>query len=104
MTSLSSLHVLDQFESNQAGAATECEDLAWQLDCNLQDEDIREWMNGSSDDQGYQLLSEDDIIQHVTQQDETTKEDEEDDCGKSDIPSAIEVEDMLDKCLVWYGC
>ena len=67
-------------ESDQADAATECEDLARQLDSNLQDEVIREWMNRDSDDQGYQLLSDDDIIQHVTQQDETTKEDEEDDC------------------------
>ena len=56
-------------------------------------------MNGDSDDLGYQLLSDDDIIQHVTQQDEPTKED---DCEESDIPSAIEVKDMLDKCLVWY--
>ena len=67
-------------ESDQAGAVTECEDLARQLDSNLQDEDIREWMNGDSDDLGYQLLSDDDIIQLVTQQDEPTKEDEEDDC------------------------
>ena len=97
MTSLSSLHLLYQL-SDQAGA----EDLACQLDSNLQDEDIREWMNGDSDDQGYQLLSDDDIIQHVTQQDKTTKEDEEDDCEEIDIPSAIEMKDMLDKCLVCY--
>ena len=90
-------------ESDQAGSATKCEDLVRQLDSNLQDEDIREWMNGGdSDDLGYQLLSDDDIIQHVTQQDEPAKEDEEDDCEESDIPSAIEVKDMLDKCLVWY--
>ena len=89
-------------ESDQAGSATKCEDLARQLDSNLQDEDIREWMNGDSDDLGYQLLSDYDIIQHVTQQNELTKEDEEDDCEESDIPSAIEVKDMLDKCLVWY--
>ena len=48
-------------------------------------------MNGDSDDQGYQLLSDDDIIQHVTQQ----QEDEEYDCEESDIPSAIEVKDIL---------
>ena len=59
-------------------------------------------MNGDSDDHGYQLLSDDDIIQHVTQQDGTTKENEEDDCEKSDIPSAIKVKDMLDKYLMWY--
>ena len=66
-----------QIESDQACAATECEDLVRQLDSNLPEEDI-EWMNGDSDDQGYQLLSDKDIIQHVTQQDETTEEDDED--------------------------
>ena len=68
-------------ENDQASATVECEDLARQLHSDLHNEDIREWMAGDSDDQGYQLLSDDDIIQHVTQQHEITEEDDEDGDG-----------------------
>ena len=90
-------------ESDQACVAAECEDLAHQLDSGLQDEDIREWMDGDSDDHGYQLLTDEDIIQHISQSDKTTKEDEEESSEEShNIPSCGEVKDMLDKRLIWY--
>ena len=81
----------------------ECQDLARQLDSDLQDEEIREWMAGDSDDKGYQLLSVADIIQQVTQPHEIDEEEDEDSDEESlNIPSSAEVKDMLDKCLLWY--
>ena len=50
------------------------------------------------------MFTDDDIVQHVTQPDEITEEnDEEDESEEShDIPSSGDVTDMLDKCLMWY--
>ena len=62
-------------------------------------------MNEDLDDQGYQLLSDDNIVQYVTQFDETNEEDEDEEESEeshNDVPSAGEVKDMLDKCLAWY--
>ena len=93
----------EQSSSAEGDPAVECEDLARQLDSGLQEEDIMEWMDGNSDDQGYQLLSDDDIIRQVTQSDEATEEDEEDINEEAlNIPGSGEVKDMLDKCLLWY--
>ena len=97
--SSSSDHVEDQ-SSNES----DCETLIRELDSSLQDEDISNWVSGDADDQGYQLLSDEDIIQQVTSQqpDDTPKDCEEDEAKDSEIPNSGEVAEMLDKCLLWY--
>ena len=41
----------EQSSSDDSNPAVDCEDLACQLDSGLQEEDIREWIDGDSDDQ-----------------------------------------------------
>ena len=92
----------EQSSTAEADPAAEWADLARQLDSGLQEEDLIEWMDGDSDDQGYQL-SDEGIIRHVTQSDEATEEDEEDISEEAlNSPSSGDVKDMLDKCLLWY--
>ena len=88
---------LEDESSNQS----DCETLFRQLDSSLQDED---WVNGDADDQGYQLLSDEDIIHQVTSQprDDTPENNEEDETEDSEIPNSGEVAEMLDNCLLWY--
>lgn len=84
---------------------SDCETLLCQLDSNLQDEDINNWLNVDTDDQGYQLLSDEEIVQQVTSQqpeDALEDENEEDEAEELDIPSSGEVTAMLDRCLLWY--
>ena len=90
-------------ESDPTIAEKQCEELAHQLDPSLQDEEIASWIYEDSDDQGYQLLTDDDIVQHVTQQEEVNDEKDEDESEEShNIPSCGDVKDMLDKCSLWY--
>lgn len=63
------------------------------------------WLNVDAGDQGYQLLSDNEIIQQVTSQlPEDSPEDEtpEDEAEHCNVPSSSEVIEMLDKCLLWY--
>ena len=73
-------------------------ELAHQLDFNLECEDITHWMNVDNSEEGYQLLSDEDLIKQITETDNTI--DKED--RYEDVPSSREVKDMLDKCLLWY--
>ena len=57
-------------------------------------------MNVDSGDKGFQLLSDEEIVQHVTQTNETTEEEEDEQCESEDVPNSGEVKDMLDKCLL----
>ena len=63
-------------------------------------------MDGGSDDQGYQLFTEDDIVQHEIQQEVNDENDEEDESEEShtwcNIPRCGDAKDTLDKCLLWY--
>ena len=58
-----------------------------------------------ADDQGYQLLSDNEIIQRVTNQlpedrpEDETLEHKDEDCN---VPSSGEVTEVLDKCLLRY--
>ena len=64
-------------------------ELARQLDPNFENEDLQDWMNVDKDDKGYQLVSDEDIIQNLTQTDEATQEDEEDESEEIDrVPSS----------------
>ena len=56
--------------------------LAHQLDPSIENEDLTDWMNRDSDDKGYYLLSDEDIVRNVTQTDETIQEDEEDESAE----------------------
>lgn len=78
--------------------------LVQQLDSNIQLEDVNEWVNVESNDQGYQLLSDEDIVRKVSQTDNTevTEEESGDESEEVRVPSSGEVKDMLDKCLLWY--
>ena len=75
--------------------------LVQQLDSNIQ---LNEWVNVESNDQGYQLLSDEDIVRKVSQTDNTevTEEESGDESEEVRVPSSGEVKDMLDKCLLWY--
>ena len=77
-------------------------ELVYLLDSNLEDEDVRDWMNMDSGDQKFQLLSDEETVQHVTQTNETTEEEEDEQYESEDVPSSREVKDMLDKCLLGY--
>ena len=86
-TALSTDHELDD-----TSVSSSCEALLRELDSNLDDSDISNWLNADADDQGYQLLSDSEIIQQVTSQqqeepplEDETPEDEVEDCS---VPSS----------------
>lgn len=78
--------------------------LAQQLNANLSTSghcvDIDTWLNEDANDPGYQLLSDEDIIEQVTATNEESDNDDDNE-GSSGVPSNGEVADMLDKCLLW---
>ena len=92
-------------ESDPTIAEKQCEEHAHQLDPSLQDEDITSWIDGELDDQGYRLFTDDDIVQHVIQQEEVNDEnDEEDESEESyNIPSCGDVKDMLTNAYCGMG-
>ena len=98
----SSLSPADSEAQDNSPTNTEVLELAHQLDSNLKDKDVCDWMNIDSGDQGYQLLTDEEIVQQVTQTNEITEEEEDEQCENEDVPSSGEVTDMLDKCLLWY--
>lgn len=83
-----------------------CEELTMQLDCNLSDRDISDWVNIDSSDPGYALLSDNDIIEQLTYSNPPppTEEESDDEETSNHIPSNGVVMEMLDKCLTWYEC
>ena len=81
------------------------EALAKQLDHNLSDEDISNWMKEDSNDPGYQLLTDEEIIQQVVNplaEENADTEDNEDEVELTTTISSGEVADMLEQCLKWY--
>lgn len=101
-SSESSLSPVDSEAQDNNPTNAEVLELAHQLDSNLEDEDVCDWMNIDSGDQGYQLLTDEEIVQQVTQTNEIAEEEEDEQCENEDVPSSREVTDMLDKCLLWY--
>ena len=66
-----------------------------------EERDVHDWLKVDNNDEGYQLLSDDDIVKQITQTDE--EEDEEDEVKDvEDVPSSGEVKDTLNRCLLWY--
>ena len=79
------------------------EALAKELDNNLSDEDIINWMKEDSSDPGYQLLTDKEIIQQVVNPSaEEDMEDNEDQDEPTKTISSGQVADMLEQCLKWY--
>ena len=52
-------------EASDSAQDQTCEDLARQLDNNLSDSDISDWIGADSCDPGYQVLTDQDIIEQV---------------------------------------
>ena len=81
------------------------EALAKKLDHNLSDEDIINWMQEDSRDPGYQLLTDDEIIQQVTNpsaEESADMDDDEDQAEPTTTISCGQAADMLEQCLKWY--
>ena len=53
-------------------------ELARQLDSNIENQDIDDWMDVDCSDEGYQMLSDEDIIRRVNQTDQATEENDDD--------------------------
>ena len=85
-----------------------CEELAKQLDSNLNDSDISDWIGADSCDPGYQVLTDQDIIEQITctnpQPSTENESDSDSEDSSSDILTNGEAMEMLDKCLKWYEC
>ena len=85
-----------------------CEELAKQLDNNLSDSDISDWIGADNCDPGYQVLTDQDIVEQVTRTDTQPSTendpDSESEDSSCDIPTNGEAMEMLDKCLAWYEC
>lgn len=95
-------------ETSQASVQSDdqstCEMLIHELDGNLTNEDVSSWLNSDSSDPGYQLLSDDEIIDSITTHipDDDGSDEEEDESDTQETPTCGAVAEMLDKCLVWY--
>ena len=87
---------------DNSSVESNCEALLHELDSSLCDEDISNWLHVDVDDQGYQLLSDNEIIQQVTSQlHKDTPEDETLEDEAEIVPRSREATEMLDKCLLW---
>ena len=100
-----SLSSADSTPSIEDSQEPTCEQLLHQVDATLSNDDVSEWLHFDSDDPGYQLLSDADIIQQVTQEEADNEDSDEDDSSPTEsIPTNGQVCDMLDQCLKWYEC
>ena len=95
----------EQLSSSDEPNDDEVLKLAHQLDPSVENQDIDDWMDVDCNDEGYQMLSDEDIITCVTQTEQDTEENDDNEPEDEEIqnvPKAGEVKDMLDKCLLWY--
>jgi hypothetical protein len=73
---LSSEESIDVGDGNSNIESESCETIAHQLDENLTNEDISTWLNDDSFDPRYQLLTDEEIINQVTFDQESEEEDD----------------------------
>ena len=75
-----------------------------ELDHDISQEEVAEWLNSDQNDQGYQLLSDSEIMQQVTGSGNELESDEDEDCVTEvgGGPSNSQAAEMLEKCLTWY--
>ena len=95
----------DQQPENADSQEQSVESLAKELDPNLSDEDITNRMKESLSDPGYQLFSDEKIIQQVVSpsaEEDTDMEDDEDQDEPTTTISSGQATDMLEQCLNWY--
>ena len=102
-------HGISGEASDDSAQYQTCEDLAKQLDNNLSDSDISDWVGADSSDPGYQVLTDQDIIEQVGQactnpQLSTESESDTENEDSISVPTNGEAMEMLDKCLMWYEC
>ena len=69
--------------SDSPRPSQDCEELLKELDGSLSDSDISAWMNADSDNPGYQLFSDEEIIHQVTCLPETTCNNDEENSDSS---------------------
>ena len=102
-------HGISETSDDTAVQDQTCEELAKQLDSNLSDRDISDWIGADGCDLGYQVLTDQEIIEQVTctnpqlSAEHESDSKSEDTCSSS-VPTNEEVTEMLDKCLTWYKC
>ena len=81
--------------------------LAKQLDTHLSNSDISDWIGADSCDPGYQVLTNQEIIEQVTctnpQLSTENKNDSESE-DSSSVPTNGVAMEVLDKYLIWYEC
>ena len=81
------------------GLKMKCEELANQLNKNLTDSGISDWIGSDGGDPGYQFLTDDDI-QQVTNPKVSTENESDNDSdsgdGSNDVPTNGEVTEMWD--------
>ena len=97
-------------DSDQQPEGADCQgqsvkSLAKELDNNLTDDDIANWMKEDSSDPGYQVFTDEEIIQQTVspsvEEDRGMGDDEDQDEPTTTISSG-QAADMLEQCLKWY--
>ena len=100
--------ITETSDDNAEEQTISCEELTKQLDNNLSDSDISDWIGADSCDPSYQVLTDQDIVEQVTSMDTQPSTendpDSESEDSSCDIPTNGETMEMLDKCLAWYEC
>ena len=81
------------------------ESLAKELDHNLSDQEINEWLNEDANDPGYQIFTDEEIVQQVVGPSAEEVADLDDDADQDEPDATIssgQAADMLDQCMKWY--
>ena len=95
----------DKQPENDDSQEQSVESLAKELDPNLSDEDIANWIKEDSNDPGYQLFTDKEIIQQVVSPSAVEDRDMEDDEDQDEPTTTIssgQAADLLEQCLKWY--
>ena len=80
-----------------------CEELIHQVDSNLLDEDVQQWLGEVVNNPRYQLMSEEEILKQVRNEVAPAEDDESDEePDEPNIPSNGEAAEMFDKCVRWF--
>ena len=99
------VHDTDEMTSSSEDQSDEltCEELIHRVDCSLSDDNIEKWISGDANNPGYQLLTEEEIVQQARNGPASAEDDESDeDPDEPNIVSNGEAAEMLDKCMRWF--
>ena len=94
----------DQSSEDGSQPGETCAQLMQQLDGTLTSEEIAQWMSVDSEDPGYQLATDEEIVQQVSQtaQPESSDEEDDEDVSTESSITSSQAADMLGECLKWY--